>query len=179
MSKLTPTTIKILKALSDIADGLIVPRNSYGARKLLDYLSGNNRRYRYKLKQRLETMQQEGLIFLGGEKIRLSNKGLKLLKTMYCKEISILPTDWDGTWHIVVYDIPNTKKKARDVLRYQLISWNFHQIQESVWVLPYECKEEIALIAQEYGVAPYVLYITTTELPIAKQLIEKFQLSSF
>ncbi len=44
---------------------------------------------------------------------------------------------WDGRLHAVTYDIPETKHKARDLLRVYLRRLGCAKLQASVWLTPY------------------------------------------
>ncbi len=44
---------------------------------------------------------------------------------------------WDGRLHTVTYDIPEKKRKARDLLRRYLRRLGCAKLQESVWLTPY------------------------------------------
>ena len=131
---------------------------------------------RYRLQKRLERLSKEGLIDLGGELVKLTERGKRLLKTNQLEEIQIEKTPWDGIWHVVCYDIPNTLAKERNTLRRQFKGWGFYMLQKSMWVYPYKCKEEVALVAKEHGVAQYIYYLNTDDLPIAEKLKRYFKL---
>ena len=53
------------------------------------------------------------------------------------------PAKWDGKWRIVVFDIPENLRSIRQALREHLCRLQFYQLQKSVFVLPYECGDEI------------------------------------
>ncbi|MDO8686680.1 MAG: CRISPR-associated endonuclease Cas2, partial [Candidatus Berkelbacteria bacterium] len=84
--------------------------------------------------------------------------------------------EWDGWWHLVSYDIPNIYKKSRDLLRSHLERLGFKRVQESLWVFPYECQEEIALIANEISVSNNIIYMSTEKLPNEESLKAYFGL---
>lgn len=44
---------------------------------------------------------------------------------------------WDGRMHVITYDIPETKKKERDLLREYLRRIGCAKLQASVWLTPY------------------------------------------
>ena len=84
------------------------------------------------LQKLLKNLEKKRFITLGGEKIKLTNKGRKLLKEIYFSEITITkPEKWDGNWHLVAYDIPEIYKKSREYLREILQRNNFYQIQKT------------------------------------------------
>jgi len=141
---------------------------------LLGILKERGPRYFSKL---LKKMENKNVIYLGGEKVRLTKKGKELLKLINLQNMEIIkPKNWDGVWRLVSYDIPDISKKKRDWFRQTLESLGFQKIQESLWVHPYECKEEIAIIAQNLGVADSVIFMTTNHLPNQEKMMRKFGL---
>jgi len=131
---------------------------------------------KYKYKRIIQKLFDDKVIYLSGEKIELTERGKQMLARIQADEVVINCGDaskWDGVWHLVCYDIPEEFKQSRDALRKKLSDTGFMQIQLSLWVFPYNCKEEIALIAQHFGVAPFVAYLNTNHLPQQSKL-EKY-----
>jgi phenylacetic acid degradation operon negative regulatory protein len=56
------------------------------------------------------------------------------------------PLFWDGKWRMVMFDIREERKRAREQLRVLLTGAGFWRIQDSVWVYPYPCDDFIALV---------------------------------
>lgn len=44
---------------------------------------------------------------------------------------------WDGLWRMVVFDVPEIERKARDQLRRTLKTGGFGYLQHSVWISPH------------------------------------------
>lgn len=126
----------------------------------------------------LRSLQNKGVINLGGDKVRLTSTGLKIQKELQLEQIIIeRPKNWDGLWRLVSYDIPDIIKEKRDWFRQTLIRLGFRKIQESLWVYPFECKEEIAIIAEDIGVAPHVMVMMTDNLPNEEDWESDFNLN--
>lgn len=85
---------------------------------------------------------------------------------------------WDKKWHIVIFDIPERKRKIRNMLRFYLKRIGFIQIQGSVWIFPYECIELVALIKSNFKLQDEVLYITADSIEGENKLIKKFNLKT-
>jgi len=68
------------------------------------------------------------------------------------------PTVWDGKWRMVIFDIPERKRKARNALRNKLKELGFRELQKSVFVHPYPCQNEIEFIVEFFNIRPYVRY---------------------
>jgi len=125
----------------------------------------------------LKKLSQKKIINLGGEEVKLTSRGRKLLKEIQIQEIEIpRPEKWDGVWHLVSYDIPNEFNKKRDVFRDTLKRWEFYQIQKSLWAYPFECKEEIAVLADYLNVEDYVILMNTDYLPSEEYIESIFDL---
>lgn len=58
------------------------------------------------------------------------------------------PEYWDGKWRIVFFDIPEKYKKQRDFLCQKLKALNFYLIQESVFIHPFDCEQEIEFLRE-------------------------------
>lgn len=159
------------KATLVTATAILVPN-------LLTFFKPKTRHDKYRQKQSLKRLLDNDVIYLFGEEVRLTKKGKDLLKIVEIEEIGIPKKDrWDGIWHLVCYDIPEKKKKERDHLQQKLLKSGFWAVQDSLWVYPWDCKQEIAVIAQNLSVSPYVAYLNTDYLPSQNKLIRRFNLT--
>lgn len=132
---------------------------------------------RYRLKKRIEKMVDDKIFQLAGDEIKLTKKGRQILKLIQLSDIKLVKQKyWDGVWHLVSYDIPEKYKKQRDDFRRRIIALGFKQIQDSLWVFPFECREEMAIITKTLGISKYVAYVTTNHLPQQSKLIDRFGL---
>jgi DNA-binding transcriptional regulator PaaX len=94
----------------------------------------------------------------GSITIKLSEKGKIRALTYHFQEMKINGGDWDKKWRIVVFDIPEKLRNGRDALREKLRELGFHELQKSVWVFPYECKNEIDFIIEFFDLRKYVRF---------------------
>ncbi|MFA7253377.1 MAG: hypothetical protein WC107_02375 [Patescibacteria group bacterium] len=173
--KLSRKQKEILKA---VGTGLILTSALFMP-NILQLFKPKTRQEKYYYKKTIKKLFDDKIIYLSGEEIKLSEKGLELLKLSQVDDIvSINKTDdWNGVWHLVCYDVPEQFKVRRDCFRRKLIELGFYQVQYSLWVIPWECKEEIAIIAQNLGIAPFVAYLNTDYLPQQKKLVSHFYLN--
>ena len=56
------------------------------------------------------------------------------------------PKKWDKKWRVIIFDIPASSNTIRNVFRRKLKEFGFYPLQKSIWVYPFECTEEIALL---------------------------------
>lgn len=96
----------------------------------------------------------------GSTSLILSEEGRKRVLTYNLDNIAIQkPDKWDGKWRVVLFDIPNSKKKEREVLRSSLRNLGFLAYQKSVFILPYECKNEIDFVIEFYNLRRHVRFM--------------------
>jgi DNA-binding transcriptional regulator PaaX len=71
---------------------------------------------------------------------------------------------WDYLWRVVAFDVPERKKKYRDLFRLKLGELGFFPYQKSIYVSPFRCEEEIKGLAQELLLYRHVLVAVTPNL---------------
>ena len=65
---------------------------------------------------------------------------------------------------MVIFDIPQTHKKARNLLRSVLKNLGYKMFQQSVWVTPYDVSEKTETLLQHYSLDKYVKIFLTEDL---------------
>lgn len=90
----------------------------------------------------------------------LTDKGKNKTLTYDLDNLKIeIPKKWDGRWRVVTFDIPETYRKARDVLRVHLKQMGFYEFQKSVFVHPFPCKDVIDFVIEFYNIRRHVRQI--------------------
>jgi len=136
-----------------------------------------NTKEKYAIKQSYENLVNKNIIFLSGDKVQLSKKGIELYRKYQTEGIKInKPKNWDGLWHLVSYDIPEKFKARRDYFRHIIQDLGFIKIQDSLWLIPWECKEEMAIICQNIGIQPFVVYMNTNKIPEEDKIKKVFDI---
>jgi len=97
--------------------------------------------------------------------LTLSEKGRKRVLQFNADRMAIRkPRRWDGYWRIVLFDIPEKRRRGREALRNKLKHLGFYQLQKSCFVHPFECKSEIDFISELYEVSSYVNFVLAKEI---------------
>ena len=110
-------------------------------------------------------------------KIVLTKEGQKKALRFKLDEMKIKkPAKWDGQWRIVIFDIPEKFKKAREALRIKLKELGFLELQKSVFIFPYECEDEINFIMEVFQIRSFVRLICAKSFTNEEQLKIKFNL---
>ena len=94
----------------------------------------------------------------GGLTYILTDKGKVKALTYRFQEMKIKKNQWDNKWRVVIFDIPEKLKTSRNALREKLKELGFYELQKSVFVFPYECKDEIDFIVEFFNLRKYVRY---------------------
>jgi len=83
---------------------------------------------------------------------------------------------WNGRWRVVIFDVPEKRRKTRDRLREIMERTGFARLQDSVWVFPYDCEDFIALLKAELKIGAAVLYMVVEQIENDKHLRAHFGL---
>mgnify|MGYP001591918059 FL=1 len=112
----------------------------------------------------------------GSQKMILLERGKKKTLSYKIDDLVIQkPKQWDWKWRMVLFDIPKDKKEIRDVLRFHLKRLRFFQYQKSVFIFPYQCKNEIDFLIEFYKIRPYVRTLTVADIDNERHLREVFK----
>jgi len=65
---------------------------------------------------------------------------------------------WDEKWRMVAFDIPDEYKKGRDALYYRMKIGGFYELQESLFLYPYDCAKEIKDFIELFKLENYVRF---------------------
>ncbi|TSC76809.1 MAG: phenylacetic acid degradation operon negative regulatory protein [Parcubacteria group bacterium Gr01-1014_33] len=97
--------------------------------------------------------------------LSLTKEGYKNVLVSAFRELKInRPATWDKIWRVIIFDIPDKKKWARDTLRKSLREMGFLQLQKSAFVSPYPCEEEAEYLTGLLDIVGHVRLIRTQEI---------------
>ena len=87
----------------------------------------------------------------------LTEKGKVAINRFNPDKLSIpTPARWDGKWRVVMYDVPESKKVARDAIRFKIKGVGFKEWQKSVFIHPYPGREQVDFVTELFNLRPYV-----------------------
>ena len=122
-------------------------------------------------------LRRKGLVKFEDGHYSLAVSGKKLLDRWQRTDFKLVkPKKWDKKWRIIIFDIPERKKRVRDEIRNILTNAGFERLQDSVWVYPYDCEDIIGLLKTDYGVGLEMLYIIADQIENDKYLRMDFDL---
>lgn len=82
---------------------------------------------------------------------------------------------WDRKWRLVIFDIEEVSKQARERFRSKLKEVGFGMLQESVFISPYDIAKDFAEFIEAQGLADsaYVLEVSSIKVGDVKSLADK------
>lgn len=165
--KLTRAVISIIEVGIEIGTELLFPSGSH---KELNKERWENAKKKGRLRATIKRLERQKLVSWseidGKLKLVLTENGEKKVLKYRLEELTIKkPKEWDGLFRVVIFDIPEKKKGVREMFRRKLKELEFQQLQKSVFVTPYECRDEIDFLKNVYEVASCVSYILATDIP--------------
>ena len=163
------------KSLSNFM--LLVLENAVDGFVRLDHFTNNPHLYAYygwwdrplkksALSLVLKRLRDNGLIdFVNDEEIavRLTDKGKE--KALWTR-MKLIDEKWDGKWRLIIWDIPEKKKKVRDMLRFKLKYLGFTKLQNSVWVSKKNCAKELREYIRKIGIQDWVMVFESDNIEI-------------
>jgi hypothetical protein len=85
----------------------------------------------------------------------LTQKGLEKVFMVKMK-LKDKKTRQDKQWQMVLFDIPEKKRKERDYFRRGLQCLGYKKLQKSIWVCPYNIEKETQDLIKRYKLGSYV-----------------------
>jgi len=130
------------------------------------------------LNRSLKRYARAGLIKpVGKDRFELMKKGEEKLLGLRLKNKIKLRNKWDGRWRIIIFDIPENRKFAREAIRRKLKFLNFFPLQKSVFIFPFRCEEEIKELVDFFRLGDFVEIILAESLGGREaQIRKKFNL---
>ena len=136
----------------------IAASSPYFIRNLLRAWKRARKYSRRRLTNTFWRLKKEGLIEIRREGhqiyVGLTEEGKKKAGWMQIDELRIKrPKKWDGKWRLIIFDIAELKRIYREAFRGKLKELGFEPLQRSVWVHPFDCRDEIELLRDFFGLS--------------------------
>ena len=112
----------------------------------------------------LKRLRENGFVELIDDRemiIRLTDSGRDKALWIKMKEMD---EKWDGKWRIVIWDVPEKRRIARDLLRYKLKQLGFKLFQKSVWGSKKNCTKELREFIKKVGIQDWVMVIESQNI---------------
>ena len=129
------------------------------------------------IKSAANRLRKKGLVELKDGHYSLTKSGEKTLEEWRLSKYQIKkPRKWDGKWRVIIFDIPEKKRGVRTEVREILKAAGFERLQDSVWVIPYDCEDVIGLLKTDLGIGKHLLYMIVDQIENDRYLRMEFGL---
>lgn len=137
--------------------------------QVLSLFGAGNSKDRYRVNRAIQALKDKRLVNIyeknGKDIVEITENGNKKVLTYAIDEIKITrPQKWDCFWRIIVFDIPERFRIARRALSAKLNNMEIYPLQKSVFICPFECRNEIDFICEFFNVRKYVKYILAKKI---------------
>lgn len=158
-SKVNKAVISAIAVAGILAVGALAP-NAIGLLSKTGLLP----KRRQQVNTAFNKLLKNGYIRLDTQKgrsfVRLTQKGERFAALMgEGKLVPKKPKHWDKRWRLLMFDIPERRRRTRTLVRQTLMTMGFYRLQDSVWVYPYDCEELIMLLKADLKIGKDLLYI--------------------
>lgn len=164
-NKISEIVLPTLLVVGVLTTAVIAPN----ALQLFKYFDTKNGRDRWKIRRSMKNLEQKGFVkkkvTQGKEEFTLTLSGKNQAMRYRLKELRIAPQKkWDGLWRIVMFDIPEEKRKARRAVARAIKDIGCTQYQKSVFITPYPCEQEIKLVGECFGVRKHIRLVVAQKI---------------
>ncbi|MFZ2150253.1 MAG: hypothetical protein WAV15_03800 [Minisyncoccia bacterium] len=125
--------------------------------------------YKYAITRSLKGLKEAGLVEQvsspQNEYARLTNLGKKKVHTLELESgTTLVNTSWDGLWRIILLDLPESRKKERESLRYLLKKAGFVCLKNSAWISPFPYEHLFKNIKKDLSLTTEMMIIVTENI---------------
>lgn len=149
-------TKDILKYLLLTGAIYVATSSPYFSIRLIKNIQSLDKHPRKKLSSAFYTLKKQGCLKIERRGyqiyISLTETGKKKASWLQIDDLKIQkPKKWDRKWRLVIFDISQLKKIYREAFRGKLKELGFLPLQKSVWIIPFDCRDEIDLLKDFLG----------------------------
>ena len=168
------TSALLLTALApNIFD--LINRPTWGRRVYYKNQKTRHREQAYKVTKAFYYLKARGYVELTRQGndflVKITQKGRKKVQRMQFISLAIKrPEKWDSHWWAVIADVPNEERRRADLFRDKIKELGFYPLQRTVWVHPFDPRDEVDFVSARYGIQHYV---TTMRIDILDPEDEK------
>jgi phenylacetic acid degradation operon negative regulatory protein len=133
---------------------------AYSSAKLFSWTPTgySRRRYRHLVGRLVREGRVQQVVIDGQVQYRLTSLSRKHLLDGF-PVLKSFGKAWDGWWRLVMFDVPESKRKQRDALRRELVRRGFGRFQDSSYISAYELDQSFLDWVQLKGLSGSVVVL--------------------
>lgn len=109
----------------------------------------------------------------GKVSLEITEKGRRRILEYDFENITLKAKRRDGKWRLIIFDIPEGKKRSREAFRSKLLQIGCVRWQDSVFVSAFPCKEEVDFLCHYLEISDYVTLAVLGEIERGEELLFK------
>lgn len=164
---------KVITKVMSVAEDVLTILTSYsgGYKKMIDIIYGRTYPERKKfnedsLRTTLYRLKNKGLVSKNGSTWSITKSGREFMRSENRRlpHTTIKPSRRKMNKNMIVaFDIPETHKRKRAWLRFELVNLGFKPIQKSVWFGPAPLPEEFIKSLNKLNILSFLKFFRATE----------------
>lgn len=167
----------ILKSLLVGGAVILVLSSPYAAQIITNYFKGDRKKFIRSVNNLKRSKYVNSYYKNGQEVIEITEKGRKKSLRYDFEQMKIEKSKhWDGVWRVITYDIPERRKRGRDQFVVKLKELGFFPYQKSIFIFPFDCKEQIDFMKEHLFLGESIHYIEATHIDDEDNLKKEFSL---
>lgn len=172
---------EILKAF--LVGGLVISCVAFpGMAHILKLFNTGSAGERSRVRRAVQRLEKKGLLIRkiknGKEIIEVTQAGKSKISEYIVDELYIQrPKKWDKKWRVLMFDIPETKARVRREVSFRIRDMGMVAIQDSVFLSPFPCKQEVDFLADHYFVREYFIYFEADTIECKEDVLKIFKLN--
>ena len=112
----------------------------------------------WRLRQVIKRLEKQKAVEVIDDVVKITEKGKKKLLRFNLEKMQ-LKEKTDGKWRLIVYDVADLRKEQRELFRFMLKKLKCLQLQESVYLTPFVCDDEIEYLRNIFNIGTEVKVI--------------------
>jgi CRISPR-associated endonuclease Cas2 len=132
------------------------------------------------VENKINILKRKGFVSVvetdNGTEVVLSESGKKQILKYNLNKLENISGKWDGKWRLVFFDIEEKDRRKRADLVFYLGKLGLKEMQESVYIGPYECANEVKYIREVLGIPDGVKLATVINIENEEELKKWFDL---
>ncbi|MBI4068059.1 hypothetical protein HY413_01455 [Candidatus Kaiserbacteria bacterium] len=175
--ELTKDVLRLIGAGVLVGTVVVAPNMA----QLIDYFNPKGRAERKRIWNAIKYLEGKGRVSCEEREdttfVKLTSQGRLKLDEDAIWELTLPErVRWDHKWRMVMFDVPMCHGHARNAFREKLQDFGFRLYQNSVFIYPHECHEEVIAVARWYGIDKHVRYVVATEIHDMRRFVREFDL---
>ena len=171
---LTREVLKVIAIGGILLGSVAIPTLPVALGAAIKIWKNVNRKDLGRIIKRLEKQEMISINEKGGQiSIMVTEKGKKRLLEYDFENIQLNAKRRDGKWRLIIFDIPEDKRNARDVFRRKLIELAMIRLQDSVFASAFPCKNEVDFLSHFLEISDFITLVLVDKIERGEQLIYK------